>query len=500
MSQGMIATTHPLAVEEGASVLAAGGSAVDAAVAAAAVLCVVEPMSVSPAGDLFAMVWEPAQARPTGLTAVGWAGSRAGSIELQGGSLDGASAVTVPGAIGGWRALLERYGAVDRARVLCPAIRAAKDGFQVTSSIAEMWAAGAPRLGGEAARVFSRDGRWPVSGDEVVNPQLGSFLETLVDRGFGWFYGPEMSESIVEALGPNGLLEPEDLQEWLGPEWVEPLMASYRGFDVFEMPPPGQGLTVLQAIEMYESLEVPPADRQHALVECMKLAFEDASRFVCDPTFGLAAEGIMLDPDRVERNASQVSLQSARATITPGTSDTVYVAAVDADGMACSLIQSIYMSFGSGIVIPGTGVLLHNRGANFRLDPIHPNRLEARKRPLHTILPAMIGRDGLFYGNLGVVGAFMQPQGQLQILHHLIENSYSAGRALASPRWRILGDARLGLEGDFDPDAARHLDQKGHALEPLETLDAGAAQVIIRTEEGLVGASEPRRDGRVQAV
>lgn len=500
MPQGMIATSHPLAVQQGAAVLESGGNAVDAAIAAAAVLCVVEPMSVSPGGDLFAMVWEPGSVRPAGLAAAGWAGSRAGSTELDGGTLDGAPAVTVPGAIAGWDQLLDRYGSFDRARILVPAIRAANEGFEVTASIAQMWAQGAARLGAEAASVYLIDGRAPGAGERMSNRVLGSFLETLAEQGFDRFYEERIATRIVEALGPQGVLTAADITEWIGPEWVDPLSGRYRDLDIFEMPPPGQGLAVLQAVAMYESLDVPDRDRQHALIECMKVALEDAGHYVCDPNFGSDAATIMLDPEHIEKRSGEVSPESARSTPPPGGSDTVFIAAVDEDGMACSLIQSIYMHFGSGIVLPETGVLLHNRGANFRVDPSHPNRPESRKRPLHTILPVMIGVDDAFHASFGVVGAFMQPQGQLQILHHLSEGGASPTEALGSPRWRILGHRRLGVEDGFDSEAVEKLVEKGHEVESLPPLEAGGAQLIARAGEGLLGASEPRRDGHAQDV
>jgi gamma-glutamyltranspeptidase/glutathione hydrolase len=495
----MIATTHPLAVDAGARVLGDGGTAVEAAVAAAAVLCVVEPMSVSPGGDLFAQVWEPGAAHPTGLAAAGWAGSRAGDVALEGGALDGPPAVTVPGAVGGWNALLDRYGSLGVERVLEPATRAALDGFEVTPTIAEMWGAGAVRLSPSARATFLVDGRSPKAGESMRNPALGRFLKDLADEGLEWFYSRDMAERIVAVLGGQGLLTVDDVTEWPGPEWVDPLRGSSNGYDVYEMPPPGQGLIVLEALAMYERLGA-GVDADHLLIECTKLALEDASEFCCDPLFGRRGEEVMLDPERIEQRARDVSPSSARPTPTPGGSDTVFVAAVDRDGRACSLIQSIYMHFGSGIEVPGTGVLLHNRGANFKLRADHPNRLEPRKRPLHTILPAMVGRAGAFHASLGVVGAFMQPQGQLQILVRLLHEEATPTEALGAPRWRILGDRLLGVEDGFDRDRAARLRAKGHHLVPLGPLEAGGAQAIVAVPGGLRGASEPRRDGAVRRV
>ena len=495
----MIVTSHPLAVEEGARVLADGGNAVEAAVAAAAVLCVVEPMSVGLGGDLFAMVWEPQAARPLGLASAGWAGSKARPIAGRN-ALGGPSSVTVPGAVAGWKTLLDRYGALGRERILEPAVDAAVHGYEVTPAIAEMWRQGLPRLQPEAAKIFTRSGRAPEPGDRMYNLDLGQQLGSLAADGLGAFYEEEMAERVIAAIGTDGHLEREDIINWPGADWVDVLSGTFSGLQIYEMPPPGQGATVLEALALYSSIEEEIDDRHHALIESTKLALEDAATHVCDPLFGPAAQDIMLRASHIEERCKDLSLREARYTQPPGGAETVFIATVDARGMACSLIQSIYDSFGSGIVVPGTGILLQNRGSNFRLDPAHKNVVAPRKRPLHTILPAMIGRGSSFHASFGIVGGFMQPQGQLQILQHLLENGASPAEALAAPRWRVTGGRDLSVEDGFGEAVLERLARKGHELARLPKLEAGGGQLIVRSGDALHGATDPRLDGAVQRV
>ena len=501
---GMIATSHPEAVHAGAGVLAEGGNAVDAAVTAALVLSVVEPMSVGLGGDLIAMVWTRGAAAPTGINSIGWSGSRAsiGFLASVTGSqrmpTRGPMSVTVPGAVAGLNELLNRFGSIPAGRALEPAISLAVRGHMVTPTIAQMWNDGAARLSSKSRAVFLVDGRPPRAGEQFSNPDLGSFLKTLSHEGLEWFYEEEFAFRLVAAAGAgDGPLTPDDIKEWPGPQTVVPLRGSFLGHDVFEMPPPGQGVSVLEALALHDLSGLP---EEHALIECVKLALEDAGRYVCDPNFGEDASGKLLDSAFLERRVGEFSRDSVRSTPTPGGSDTVYVAAVDGNGMACSLIQSLYESFGSGIVVPGTGLLLHNRAQCFQVDPAHPNALEPRKRPYQTILPSMLGRDGAHVASFGVVGGFMQPQGQVQLLRHLLERGGGAQRAVASPRWRILGGRRLGLEKGFDEAVARDLEHRGHEIEMLPPLDAGGAQLLMVGADGRDGASDPRGDGKVVFV
>jgi gamma-glutamyltranspeptidase/glutathione hydrolase len=505
IARGALATSHPQAVEAGARVLEQGGNAVDAAVTAAAVLSVVEPMSVGLGGDLVAMVWQPGALVPTGVTSIGWSGSRAtlefvhsatGSRKMP---TVGPLTVTVPGAVAGFHELLSRFGSWPVPRILEPAAFLARAGYLVPPSIARLWADGADRLSQEAAAIFLVDGEAPRAGDRMTNPPLANFLETLSERGLGWFYEESAASHLIAALGEeDGPLETRDVLEWPGPQVVTPLQGSFRGYDIFEMPPPTQGVSVLEALALYQS-EPLPAD-EHALIECSKIALEDAGRYVCDPDLHEDASAKLLDPAFLKKRVRSISPHAARPTPVPGGSDTVFVAAIDREGRACSLIQSLYQSFGSGLLIPETGVLLHNRAECFRSDPARPNALEPRKRPYHTILPSMIGKRGNFVGSFGVVGGFMQPQGQVQLLHHLFEWNLPPESAVASPRWRILGGRRLGVEEGFDDAVIADLELKGHEIEPLPSSEAGGAQLLMVSDRGIDGASDPRGDGKVAIV
>jgi gamma-glutamyltranspeptidase/glutathione hydrolase len=276
---------------------------------------------------------------------------------------------------------------------------------------------------------------------------------------------------------------------------VTPLRIRFRGIDVWELPPPGQGLAVLQALGIYEGLDAPDeAAAEHALIESMKLAFADALRYVADPD-AVEIPGGLLDPGYLARRRALVDPLRARVAAAGSPSGTVFLAVADADGGACSLIQSLYEGYGSGFMAPGTGILLQNRGANFTLDEEHPNRPAPGKRPYHTIIPAMLGRGTAFAGCLGVVGGFMQPQGQAQVVRNLFERGLGAQAALDAPRWRIQDGLRVDLEPGFPPEVRAGLAERGHELGELDPATAGGAQLILRDDDGFAGASERRQDG-----
>jgi gamma-glutamyltranspeptidase/glutathione hydrolase len=305
--------------------------------------------------------------------------------------------------------------------------------------------------------------------------------------------------AAVKKLG--GPLAAEDLAAWSGPTWVRPIRSSFRGVDVFEMPPPGQGIVVLEAMRIYESLDATSwSEADHLLVESLKVAFDDASDVVADPDFETVPVDVLLSDAHRDAVAARVTGQAAGSRAPGQASDTVYVAVVDGSGSACSLIQSLYEGFGSGILVEGTGLMLHNRGNGFTLRDGHPNRPEGGKRPYHTIIPAMLGDGGRFLGCLGIVGGFMQPQGQLQILRNLIDRGMSPQEAVDAARFRVLGDGVLGLEPEYDPEIAGDLSARGHRLTALPRFDYGGAQVIMRTVDGLEGGSDRRKDGHVGTV
>ncbi|WP_235679540.1 gamma-glutamyltransferase family protein [Mycolicibacterium monacense] len=495
---GMVATSHPMAVRTAVTILEEGGTAADAAVAAAAMLTVVDPPSTGVGGDLFALYWESGGTEPVGLAAAGVAPAALSVQALRDSGFDtmpadGPWTVTVPGATWGWSALLERYGTLGRDRVVAPAVEAARTGFAVTPAVAEEWKLGANRLRADphAAALFLPAGRAPRVGDVFRNPDLAETLQTYAREGHAPFYTGDIAADFADAVHP---LRTSDLGEWAGPEWVTPIRARFRGVDVYEMPPPGQGLAVLQALRLYQRF-APYSD--HHLVESIKAAVADAADHIADPRFHPVPVAELLGDGRVGELADRIGATASDGR-TPGTpSDTVYVCVVDRWGAACSLIQSIYDGFGSGVLVPGRGVLLHNRGAGFTLRDGHPNRPEPRKRPYHTIIPAMLGGPDGFRGCLGVVGGFMQPQGQVQVLRNVLDRGMSAQQAVDAPRLRVLGGHTLGLEEGFDASGAAELARRGHRLSALPRSECGGAQLILRTPAGLDGGSDFRRDGYV---
>lgn len=503
---GIVVTSQPHAVEAGLAMLNAGGTAVDAAVAAAAVLTVVDPRSTGLGGDLFALCWQAGASEPIGLAAAGVAPAglsidalrRAGYEAMP---VEGPWTVTVPGAPAGWQALLERFGALDRARVLESAIGHAADGFRVSHVVAEEWRSAEAKLRASpaASAVFLPGDEVPVAGQHVAFPDLASSLEAFAAQGASPFYTGGIAERLAAAVQEGGgPLRARDLAEWTGPTWTRSISAAYRGTVVHQMPPPGQGVIVLEALQILERLRPPGAvEQEHALIESLKAAFADTRAMIADPDTDPAPVAELIGEQHVSSRQAQVSMRYAADANVGRPSDTVYVAAVDRDGTACSLIQSTYDGFGSGIAAPGTGIVLQNRGSGFLLEDRHPNRPAPRKRPLHTILPAMLERDGRFAGCLGVVGGYMQPQGQAQVLRNLLDRGMAPQAALDAPRFRIYKQRRLALEPEYPAALAAGLRALGHEPELLPRRESGGAQIIIATPDGLVGASDRRKDGYV---
>ncbi|MFG1710367.1 gamma-glutamyltransferase family protein [Nonomuraea sp. M3C6] len=500
---GMVATSHPLAAAAGAEMLEAGGSAADAAVAAAAVLCVVDPRSTSVGGDAFALVWQAGESGPVGLAGAGPSPAAMTADAVNEAGHDrmprlGPWTVTVPGAVSLWERLLERYGRLGLERVLRPAIELAEQGFDVAPIIAGEWQESQDRLRGDkaASALFLPGGRPPRAGDKLANPELGAVLRTLSSGGARAFYQGELADRIgaaVEAAG--GPLRATDLAAWQGATWVEPLRRPYRDVDVYEMPPPGQGIVVLETLGIFEGVEASgPVESEHAAIEALKLAFADAAAHVADPDVADVPVGRLLSDGFLAERRAKIDPAAARGPVATG-SDTVYVAVVDGDGMGCSLIQSLYEGFGSGIAVPGTGLLLQNRGSNFSTESGHPNRVAGGKRPYHTIIPAMLGRGDALLGCLGVVGGFMQPQGQTQIIRRLLDDGMGLQAAIDAPRARYWNGRRVAVEKDFDPEIRRGLQERGHEIEPLGRFAGGGAQAVLVGDGGLVGASDPRKDG-----
>ncbi len=492
----MAATSHPRATDAALDILRAGGNACDAAVAAAAVLCVCEPMSTGIGGDAFALVW--CDGVLSGLNASGRAPAAADPDVLDRIPLYGPMSVTVPGAVSGWVALLERHGRLGLDRCLAPAIDAAERGFVATPVISRAWAALAPVLAADPELTACYTPA-PRAGDTVVNPALGATLRRIADLGAAGLY----RGAVAEAICAVSWLEPEDLAAHT-PAWVEPLRLDYRDVEVVELPPNGWGAAALQALGIVGGFELDTAsevDRMHLQAEAMKLAFSDAQRHIAD---GPLPDGY-LDAQYLARRRDRIHPTRA-GDPAPGTlpgGGTAYLCVVDEDRMACSFIQSLYRGFGSRVGVPGTGIALQNRGAGFTLEPGHPNRLAAGKRPFHTIIPGMLLRDGALLGPFGVMGAHMQAQGHLQVVSAMIDRGCDPQQALDAPRFRCDPSAAgwgLALEPGLWH-LADDLARRGHRVgRDPDQGGFGGGQIIQCLGDRLVGGSEPRKDGYAGAI
>jgi gamma-glutamyltranspeptidase/glutathione hydrolase len=516
-SGGMVATSQPLAARAGLRALEVGGTAADAAVTTAAVLNVVEPHMTGIGGDLFALVHHegdyvglngsgpaPAAADLADYRERTDAADEAGEPTMP---ADGGLPVTVPGALDGWQRLLDRFGAFDLAEALEPAIRYARDGFPVTELVARQWSRSADRLRGHegAAQTFLPGGSPPDAGEGFANPAFAETLESLAAHGPEHLYGGELGEAVVETVqAAGGTLALSDLEAHAG-EWTEPVSTTYRGVEVLEHPPNGQGAVALEALnvaETFESISEPSdPDRLHRLIEATKLGFADGYAYISDPAVVDVPLETMLETAYAERRAGEIGPEAGSYEAAAGDGhDTAYLTVVDGDGMAVSFINSLYMGFGSAVAT--NGFALQNRGHSFSLDPDHANALEPGKRPFHTIIPAMLKESGEFRASWGVMGGSMQPQGHLQVVASLVDSGLNPQAALDAPRFRWLDGRRVALETGRLPDATVDaLRDRGHEVvtEPDFTGRGGhfgGGQFIYRDEDGtLIGGSDPRRDG-----
>ena len=509
--RGVTATSHPLASSAGLEMLLEGGNAVDAAVAAAAVLNVVEPHMTGMGGDMFAILWSAAERRLVGLDASGCAGSGMTVAALRGAGhetvpLRGAGAVTVPGAVSGWAALVERYGSLPLARVLEPAVRLAEEGFPVSPIIAGQWGAAAEKLeADEGARaIYLPGGRAPTAGERFSNPDLAAALRLVGSRGAQALYGGELGRRLVAGLRERGgFLSEEDLERHRV-RWVDPISVDFRGHTVWELPPAGQGIAALQMLRILEPLDLAALGHNsaaylHQLVEAKKLAFADLAGHIADARFMEASPAALLDPAYLAGRRALIDPERAAERPDPGRpateSDTIYLAAADRDGNMVSFINSIYESFGSGVVIPGTGFALQNRGAGFTLEDGHPNQVAPGKRPFHTIIPGFLTRGGEPQMAFGVMGAAMQPQGHVQLLLNLLVFGMDPQEAVDAARFRHLDGRKLALE-PVGPEVVAELTRLGHEVESAPPAAFGGAQVVLRLESGWAAASDPRKDGQ----
>jgi gamma-glutamyltranspeptidase/glutathione hydrolase len=521
--RGMVTSPHTLASQAGVAILQAGGSAVDAAIAAAAVLSVIYPHMTSLGGDAFWLIHDAgsgavrsleAAGRAAGAATLDWFAAR-GLREIPVRGIVPAT-LTVPGAVDGWYQAHAAHGRLPLATDLAAAVGYARDGFPVTHRLAQWIARSADVLATDppAARIFLVGGASPAVGRRLINPDLARTLERVAEGRAGFYEGETAREMARHAREHGGFYTERDFAAQRA-KWGASIHATYRGVTIHETPPPTQGVSVLQALRLLEPLEIGALpflgpDHVHLLVQAKQIAFHDRDRLVADPEFC---------PVPVERLLSRAYADERRVLMDPKralpwdrvpssgslTGDTVYVAAVDAHGNAVSLIQSLYFGFGSGVVAGRTGVVLQNRGAYFSLDPAHPNRLEPGKRPLHTLIASLAFKDGRLWQVVGCMGADGQPQIHLQVYTALIDFGLDIQQAVEAPRWLAgrfaLGDARevLNMEGRFAPATVAELARRGHEINRWEAWNelAGHAHgITIDPGSGArVGGADPRSDG-----
>ncbi len=518
-ARNLVATSHPLAAQAGLRMLAAGGNAVDAAVAAAAVMTLVEPCSNGLGSDAFAIVWDGQ--RLQGLNASGHApaawtpayfrrrhGEGAATLPAR-----GWDAVTVPGAVSAWAALSERYGRLPFADLLAPAIEIAERGYAVPVIVQQKWLA-ASRVAGLVsqpgfAETFLPRGRAPEVGELFRMPGAARALRAIAaSRGEAFYRGEIAAAIAAQAAAQGGAMTADDLAAYR-PEWVETLEVDYRhGTRLHEIPPNGQGIAALIALGILHHFDIGGLDpdgveSQHLQIEAMKLAFADVYRHVADPSAMSLTPADLLDDGYLAERARLVDPKRAQpfAPGNPVKGGTIYLTVADERGMMVSFIQSNYMGFGSGVVVPGWGISLQNRGHCFTLDEAHPNVVAPRKRPFHTIIPAFLMRDGEPQMSFGVMGGNMQPQGHLQTLVRMVDYHQHPQAACDAPRWRFNQGLQINAELHMRPDTVAGLQALGHQIEQIDDSyqDFGAGQFIWRlgdpAVEGYVAASDPRRDG-----
>jgi gamma-glutamyltranspeptidase/glutathione hydrolase len=518
----MVCASQPLAALVGIDILKAGGTAVDAAIATNAALGLMEPGSCGIGGDLFAIVWSERERKLYGLNASGrapaaWTLEKARALGLERIPRPSPLSWSVPGCVSGWQALSGRFGRLGLARLLQPSIEYARAGFPVSPIIASQFTSWRDADTPHLAAVYHPGGRVPDYGDVFRNPLLATSYERIAKDGAPGFYQGETAERIVaKSRELGGHLSLDDLATHR-PDWVEPVSSSYRGYDVWEIPPNGQGISALQILNLMEGFDVPSlghnsVDHLHLLVEAKKIAFEDRARYYADPEFAKVPVGWLISKEYARERAKEIDRKRAAIRVRPGDppldSDTVYLCAADADGNMVSFIQSIYSAFGSGICPDGVGFAMQNRGQAFSLDPGHKNRLEPKKRPFHTIIPAFLTRAGAPVMAFGVMGGDVQPQGHAQVLMNILDFDLSVQQATDVPRvihdgssapWGgVMTDGgEVVVEPGLDPRVLEGLAARGHRVKNAnETL--GGYQAIWREEDPrrYFGGSDPRKDGQ----
>lgn len=516
---GMVNCSSPQAAAAGLEILRAGGNAMDAAVAAAAALTVTEPTANGLGSDAFALIWHEKDRRLYGLNASGPAPMLASAERVLADGRDiggrmprlGWTPVTVPGAPAAWAEITGRFGRLALAQNLAPAVRYAREGYPCAPNLAQAWghalAGYQKHLAGPCFdawfSTFAPAGRAPEAGALIRLPDHADSLEAIGRTDAKAFYEGELARTIDrESRKYGGYLRYEDLASYRA-QWVEPIGLDYRGYRVCEIPPNGQGIAALAALNILKAFSFSRRDcpqTMHRQIEAMKMAFADVLGSVTDPAHMTVDYRTLLTPEYGARRAAQMGDRAQTWTDSlPPRSGTVYLCCADGEGNMVSYIQSNYMGFGSGIVVEGTGIALQNRGADFSLDPGAANVLRPGKRSYHTIIPGFLMKDGAPIGPFGVMGGYMQPQGHLQVIMNYIDFDMDPQQALDAPRWQWMRDGSVTVESRFDPELARALARLGHDIRcDLDTSAFGRGQMIVRLDNGvLVGGTESRTDSNI---
>lgn len=518
--RNVVSTSHPLAAQAGLRMMLKGGNAVDAAIAAAAAMTILEPVSNGLGSDSFCILWDGQKLH--GLNASGRAPKawtpeyfkKKYGADAKTPPVRGWDSATVPGAVASWVALSERFGKLPFADLLEPAIEIAERGYAMPVVVQQKWAAAVPVLLDQPgfAEAFMPRGRAPNVGELFRFTEAAKSLRLIAQSKGAAYYGGEIAEAAAKhARSHGGAITVEDFAGYQ-PEWVTPLGKDYRGYTLHEIPPNGQGISALMALGILSnfdlaSMKVDGVDSQHLQIEAMKLAFADIYRYVAEPSSMEVTADQLLDDAYLASRAKLIDMKRAQdfGAGNPVKGGTIYLTAADESGMMVSFIQSNYMGFGSGIVVPGYGLSMQNRGHAFSLDAKSPNLVAPGKRPFHTIIPAFLTKDGKPVMSYGVMGANMQPQGHMQTLVRMLDYKQNPQAACDAPRWRFNQGLEINVESAMDPATVQGLAKRGHVMDVIQDSyqDFGAGQFIWRlgdpSVDGYVAASDPRRDGQAVA-
>lgn len=520
-ARNVVATSHPLAAQAGLRMMLKGGNAVDAAIAAAAAITLVEPVSCGMGGDCFAIVWDGKKLHglnSSGVAPAAWNVEyfkRKYGTDAQGQAIQpkrGWDTVTVPGVVAGWSALHEKFGKLPFDVLFEPALEIAERGYAVPPVVAAKWAKAADELHDQPgfAQAFMPGGRAPEVGELFRFTDAVRTLKRIAESHGRDFYEGELAEKMVAfSREGGGALTMDDLRGYQ-PEWVDLISKDYNGYTLHQIPPNGQGIAALIALGIAErfdlrNMPVDSVQSQHVQIEAMKLAFADLYRYVSDPRSMTVTPLQMLDDNYLDSRAKLIRLDKATQHDAgrPYAGGTIYLTAADENGMMISFIQSNYMGFGSGVVVPGTGISMQNRGVGFSMDPQSPNVVEGGKRPFHTIIPGFLTKGGKPVMSFGVMGGDMQPQGHMQTVIRMVDYDQQPQAACCAPRWKVNRDFTLDVESSMNADVIQGLSAMGHQLKSVDDpyMDFGAGQFIWRmseddNEHGYVAASDSRRDGQ----